>query len=302
MNTGDSALRQAFSSHPRTFESFRYAYPVLSRRSGGISVGVNLNPDKLCNFDCPYCQVDRRGPTLSGKVVPSAVLAEVRELLARCAATGLSETFTGVPADRRILADVALSGDGEPTLRLEFPEVCQGLARMRSEWIGSGGVPYRLVLITNATLLDRPWVVAGLEALCADGGGEIWGKLDAGTDAFYAKVSVSRTPLSKIVENLGRAAARFPLRIQSLFFAYGDLVPDDREIEAYLDRLTEIGARGPVAGVQLHTVARATAKSGCHPMPLSWLRDLAAKVESRGFPAQCHEGQESGSFTSEVSP
>ena len=48
------------SDHARLFEHNRFVYPVLSRRSGGISIGVNLNPDKICNFDCIYCQVDRR--------------------------------------------------------------------------------------------------------------------------------------------------------------------------------------------------------------------------------------------------
>ena len=49
-----------FAAHPRTYHENKFVYPVLSRRSGGISIGVNLNPDKICNFDCIYCQVDRR--------------------------------------------------------------------------------------------------------------------------------------------------------------------------------------------------------------------------------------------------
>ena len=50
---------QLHTDHARLFEQNRFVYPVLSRRSGGISIGVNLNPDKVCNFDCIYCQVDR---------------------------------------------------------------------------------------------------------------------------------------------------------------------------------------------------------------------------------------------------
>jgi DNA repair photolyase len=48
--------------HPRRFRRNRYVYAVLSRRSGGVSVGVNLSPARRCNFHCLYCQVDRRGP------------------------------------------------------------------------------------------------------------------------------------------------------------------------------------------------------------------------------------------------
>ena len=47
------------ASHPRYFGQNSFVYPVLSRRADGISVGINLNPDKACNFDCIYCQVDR---------------------------------------------------------------------------------------------------------------------------------------------------------------------------------------------------------------------------------------------------
>ncbi|MGW8256861.1 MAG: radical SAM protein, partial [Thermoguttaceae bacterium] len=48
-----------FGSHPRDFQDNLYVYPVLSRRAGGISIGVNLNRDKFCNFQCVYCQSAR---------------------------------------------------------------------------------------------------------------------------------------------------------------------------------------------------------------------------------------------------
>ena len=47
--TGGDSL---FQSHPRSFGENRYVYPVLSRRAGGISLGLNLNIDKVCNFGC----------------------------------------------------------------------------------------------------------------------------------------------------------------------------------------------------------------------------------------------------------
>ena len=50
---------QLHAQHARTYQQNRFVYPVLSRRSGGLSLGINLNPDKVCNFDCIYCQVDR---------------------------------------------------------------------------------------------------------------------------------------------------------------------------------------------------------------------------------------------------
>ena len=52
-------ILNAHRQHPRRFEDFKFVYPVLSRRAHGISIGINTNPDKVCNFDCIYCQVDR---------------------------------------------------------------------------------------------------------------------------------------------------------------------------------------------------------------------------------------------------
>lgn len=291
------ALTAAFASHPRRFEAFRWVYPVLSRRSGGLSLGVNINPDGVCNFDCPYCQVDRRGPTPSGQVDPQGVGDEVRELLARVAATGLAETFPGVDPSGRKLSDIAFSGDGEPTLRREFPEVCRILCDLREEWISAGGAPFKLVLITNATMLDRPWVIEGLGEMCSRGAGEIWGKLDAGTEEHYQRVNVSRTPLARVVKNLGATAAEFPLRIQTLFFVKDGRAPEGSEVDAWFDRLDEVCAVGRPIGLQLHTVARKTSQPGCRPMPIEWLQDVAARVVERtGLPVECHGGVDSGAI------
>ena len=66
MQDSDASLNPLFTSHPREFEENRYVYAVLSRRAGGVSIGVNLNPDKRCNFRCVYCQV----PNLSRGTPP----------------------------------------------------------------------------------------------------------------------------------------------------------------------------------------------------------------------------------------
>src|SRR5512142_1992282 len=69
--------------HPRTLDENRYVYAVLSRRSGGVSIGINLNPDKVCNFDCVYCQVDRTIPGNDPRVNLAALDRELRDILTR---------------------------------------------------------------------------------------------------------------------------------------------------------------------------------------------------------------------------
>ena len=44
-------------NHDRDAAGLTYVYPVVSRRAGGVSVGINLNPNNACNWRCVYCQV-----------------------------------------------------------------------------------------------------------------------------------------------------------------------------------------------------------------------------------------------------
>ncbi len=71
----------AHTEHPRTYHENKFVYPVLSRRSHGISLGINLNPDKVCNFDCIYCQVDRRTAAVTTFVETGRLLAELERTL-----------------------------------------------------------------------------------------------------------------------------------------------------------------------------------------------------------------------------
>ena len=70
-----------YQQHDRLFEENRFVYPVLSRRSGGLSIGVNLNPDRVCNFDCIYCQVNRTTESETRFVELDQLLDELDRML-----------------------------------------------------------------------------------------------------------------------------------------------------------------------------------------------------------------------------
>ncbi len=265
-------FEEAIRTHPRTYAGNRYVYPVLSRRARGISVGVNLNPDKVCNFDCVYCQVDRRTvPPVSAVDLDrveeelSAVLEEVR--------SGLlfeRRPFAGVPDALRRLNDMAFSGDGEPTAASEFPEAVRRVVGVK-EALGLHGV--KILVLTNGSTLDRPAVREAL-ALLDDHEGEVWAKLDAGTEAHYREVSRSRIPFGKILENLRLRARERPLVIQS-------------ERAAYVRRLGEIlESGGRLRLVQIYTLARPPAEQDAQPLSLENLEALAAAVRPLGVPVE----------------
>src|SRR6187401_2713471 len=116
--------------HPRRFEQNRFVYPVLSRRSEGISIGVNLNPDKVCNFDCIYCQVDRTWQSETRFVETEGLLAELDDMLDLITSGQIFDThkFASTPRELRRLNDIAFSGDGEPTTFKNFDEIIKRCA------------------------------------------------------------------------------------------------------------------------------------------------------------------------------
>ena len=262
------------SDHARLFERNRFVYPVLSRRSGGISIGVNLNPDKVCNFDCIYCQVDRRSQSETRFVETDALLAELRATLELVASGAIYETekFRDVPPQLRRLNDIAFSGDGEPTTYKNFDELMESCAAAKREFeLQHSSFVIRhsslkMVLITNASMFHRPHVQRGLEILDRNNG-EIWAKLEAGTEEYFKLIERTPIPFRQILDNIAAAARVRPLVIQSLFMRVAGEPPAATELEAFCDRLNEITtAGGKLKLVQVYTVARRPAESYVAPL------------------------------------
>jgi wyosine [tRNA(Phe)-imidazoG37] synthetase (radical SAM superfamily) len=295
-----------FTSHPRGFAANLYVYPVLSRRAGGISIGVNLNLDKTCNFHCVYCQVDREGEGTSraGKKGTGPVCAQpsspdldhLEDELDRMVDLIVSgrifegPQFQGAPSALRRLNDIALSGNGEPTAAANFDEAVDRCAAVRRR---HGLDDMKLVLITNASLFHLPRVRRALETLDGNGG-EIWAKLDAGTEDYYTLVNRSAVPWRRLLDNLREAARARPIVIQSLFLRLRGQPPPPAELEAYCDRLKEIlGAGGRIKLVQIHTIARKPAEAWVEPLTDAEVDAIAETVRRQtGLPAAAFYGSQ----------
>ncbi len=284
--------------HERQFENFRFVYPVLSRRSRGISVGVNLNPDKVCNFDCIYCQVDRRTESDTQFVETAALLAELEAVLESALSGKIYEQqrFAATPENLRRVNDIAFSGDGEPTTHRNFAEVIAACAEVKRRVESKHAAePVKMVLITNASMFHRPHVQAGLVLLDANHG-EIWAKLDAGTEAYYQRIERTKIPFHQVLQNITAAAQARPIAIQSLFMRVQGEPPSNAELEAYCDRLNEIVATGgQIKLVQVYTVARQPAESFVEPLANAQVDAIAQLVEDRcGLPVAAFHGPGKG--------
>lgn len=274
-----------YINHSRRWEDFKYIYPVLSRRSRGISLGIDLSPACECTFNCVYCQVEKHNlSNIPGcnREIDLDVLHEELHLLFVGTLKGLifnHSPFDATPEELRRLNDVAFSGNGEPTLSRYFLPVARIAADVRQEYDGKD---VKLVLITNSTCLDRPDVIEGVDVLMANNG-EIWCKLDAGTEAYYKKIDRSAVPLEKCVNNIISTAQRHKVIIQTLFSdVHGDEGPTDNEVDAYIAQLEKIlDANGEIDYVQVHTVRRIPAEKGVSALPRQRLEDIANRITAQ---------------------
>ena len=249
-------------NHPSYYRKQDIVYPVVSRRSGGVSIGINLSPSKKCNFACAYCQVSCQ------RLLEKAVLSNVspridleklgREIeeTVRLVLSGeifAEERFRETPAEKRVLRDFAFSGDGEPTLSPQFLDAVRLVAQKRDEMANSS---VKLILITNSTTFRTPQTIRGCDELIKDNG-EIWAKFDGLNDVVYRNVNRSSIPFDMIIDNLIFASSRWPIKIQTMFLRNAGSVPTGAEISSYVKILNRIVAKGGnIVGLQLYTVAR----------------------------------------------
>ncbi|HNI28048.1 MAG TPA: hypothetical protein PLJ29_16925, partial [Leptospiraceae bacterium] len=279
-----------FADHSREFQNFRYVYPVISRRSEGISIGINLSPRKECNFDCPYCQVDRTVIEEKERVIDLNVLKlELEEMFEICDSGKLflNEKFGTTPEHLRRLRDIAVSGDGEPTTSRYFLPVSELLLEFISE--KKRKVPdLHPVLITNAARLDHDDVFQ-MALRYAELGGGPWLKLDAGTEEEFKTASGSRIPFHKIKDNIIRYASVHPAVLQTMIYLNSEGI-ESFHPERYSDCILEMQKSGArFSHIQLYTLARKTAVQGLSPVSEQRMNEISEIIGSRtGIPLKLY--------------
>ena len=239
-------------NHDRDSAALRYVYPVVSRRAGGVSIGINLNPNNACNWRCIYCQV----PDLARGAAPPVDLAVLEKELRGFIGELLHGDFmqNRVPESMRRINDIALSGNGEPTSAAEFAQAIELIGRVRREML----LPETLktILITNGSLLHRSEAQQGLRAM-ARLSGEIWFKLDRASEAGMRLINDTNTGMDRMRANLVTAIALCPTWLQTCWFALDGMPPGKRDEEDYLEFISALLRDGyKPQGVLLYGLAR----------------------------------------------
>jgi len=245
-------------------------YPVYSRRSGGLSVGINLFPgEKRCSFDCPYCEVFPFSKCQWFSV--DFMEDDLRKAIA-------SALERNIP-----VRDICFSGNGEPTLSPDFPEALERAACVRASLVPEA----ELVLITNGSFLleEKLFSLFARAALSLDL--NIWLKLDAGTNFWYKKMNRSVLPFKKIIEKTKEFAASAPVTIQTMICAVDGEGPPKEEAEAWEKLLEELVSAGNAKGncgirkVQIYGKARpAPEDPKASALPVTCLEERAASLRA----------------------
>ena len=281
-NTGKTL---SILNHDRDSAALRYVYPVISRRAGGVSVGVNLNPNNACNWRCIYCQV----PGLVRGTAPAIELPVLEQELRGF----LDELLHGdfmmrrVPEGARRINDIALSGNGEPTSAREFVQVVALIARIRRETALPETV--KTVLITNGSLLYRDSVRQGLQDM-AKLNGEVWFKLDRASAAGMRLVNNTQTSMQKVRENLQASIASCPTWLQTCWFALDAEAPSRADEDDYLAFVSSLMQDGHLPrGVLLYSLARPSLQPEAPRLSAlteNQLQAFAERIRGLGLPVK----------------
>ena len=277
--------RLTHQNHDRDSAGLTYVYPVLSRRSHGLSIGINLNPNNACNWACLYCQV----PNLVRGSAPSVdidlLAQELRSVLLSVRSGAFARTFELSPEEAPI-RDIAISGNGEPTSCPNFFEVTQLIGKIALEFNLIGHI--KLVLITNGSLLDHQAVQQGL-LHWGQLGGEAWFKLDRGTSEGIELLNQTRIRIDRVQRNLKSCAALLPTWIQTCLVTVDGLPPPDPDREHYLSLIGTLAASEPrPVGVLLYGLARPSLQpqaSRLGRIPEEWAKALANDIQALGLEA-----------------
>ena len=263
-------------NHDRDVAGMTYVYPVVSRRAGGVSVGVNLNPNNACNWHCAYCQV----PGLKRGVAPQVDLTLLRSELQSMLNNILNGDFMirHVPRESRQLCDIAISGNGEPTSSAEFDHVVELIIEVMQSFQLT--VPVRL--ITNGSYVHKPHVQRGLE-LMAENRGEVWVKVDAVDEAAVLRVNGIKLDSARLFSQVEKVAKLCPTWIQTCLMAWDNLPPSEGEIRSYIDFIMSLKQCDiAIQGVLLYGLARpSTQEEAKHIKPLDdgWMKLVAERVK-----------------------
>ena len=265
--------------HSRELSGLKYIYSVISRRAGGLSIGVNLNINNACNWQCIYCEI----PNLTRGSPPPIELDVLEDELRFF----LHEIIHGdymeknVAIEDRHLKDIAFSGNGEPTSAEEFPQVILIVKKILEEFNLLHKIKIRL--ITNGSLMHKESVLEGIQVL-ASMNGEVWFKVDAGLEENTKVINQVNIKPQQVIDRLKRCSEICPTFVQTCIFTIDNKEPNNKEIDAYIKLIDS--AKKSIKGVHLYGIARPSMQPEAYRLGrvnINVLENIADQLHNNGI-------------------
>ena len=265
--------------HSRELSGLKYIYSVISRRAGGLSIGVNLNVNNACNWQCIYCEI----PNLTRGSPPPIELDVLEDELRFF----LHEIIHGdymeknVAIEDRHLKDIAFSGNGEPTSAEEFPQVILIVKKILEEFNLLHKIKIRL--ITNGSLMHKESVLEGIQVL-AKMNGEVWFKVDAALEENSKVINQVNIKPQQAIDRLKRCSEICPTFVQTCIFTIDNKEPNNKEIDAYIKLIDS--AKKSIKGVHLYGIARPSMQPEAYRLGrvnINILENIADQLHNNGI-------------------
>ena len=239
--------------------------PIFSRRLGS-SLGVNILPSKgkLCNFDCVYCECGWNKDGIAERRFPR--LQEVEAALTEKISRAAEE---GTPID-----SITFSGNGEPTMNPDFPQIIDVTLRLRDRYFPSAKVS----VLSNATLIGRKPVA---EALMRVDNPIL--KIDASSDSLIRSINkpCGTYKLHEVLENLRQFRGNFIL--QTMFLKSPDFDTASPEaLSAWIEIVRDLKPRK----VMVYTIDRETPDKSLEKYTVDEMAAFVKPLTDEGFDVQ----------------
>jgi wyosine [tRNA(Phe)-imidazoG37] synthetase (radical SAM superfamily) len=257
--------------HSRDSAGFTYVYPVVSRRAGGVSIGINLNPNNACNWACIYCQV----PDLVRGAAPVIALAQLETELRSFLTQTIHGDWLQQHAHGLPVQDIAFSGNGEPTSAKEFGAVVAIVGKLLQQFDLTNKIKVRL--ITNGSLMQQKQVQQAIADMAAING-EVWFKVDRATSEGMAQINQVNDNIEAVRRRLLQCAALCPTWVQTCWFAVDGSPPGEEEFSAYLRFLEQV--KDHIVGVHFYGIARPSMQPAALHLSALPAEQLAAYAEA----------------------
>jgi len=268
------------TDHSRDIAGLKYVYPVISRRAGGLSIGINFNTNNACNWRCVYCQVPDLVRGSAPEIDFLLLEQELRFFLKQVLEGDFYQQYE-VPEQHRVIKDIAISGNGEPTSLKNFDQAIELIGKIATQMKVLPASNF--VLISNGSLIHQSHVQAGLKSLNKYNG-EVWFKLDSVTTLGRKKINDCKQATEKVLENLILSSQLCETKLQTCMLEFLSAEEEEKERQAYVDFLKESKAK--IKEVMLYTLARPSLQpeaSQLAKMDQQTMSQFARQLSEQGY-------------------